>query len=58
MSQSTNDVYPTALKIATIHGVNRLIDAMSVLRSAFAAKADEFKDILKMGGPSCKTPYP
>jgi len=49
MSQSTNDVYPTALKIATIHGVNRLIDAMSVLRSAFAAKADEFKDILKMG---------
>ncbi len=49
MSQSTNDVYPTALKIATIHGVNRLIDAMSVLRSAFAVKADEFKDILKMG---------
>ncbi|MGM4917953.1 aspartate ammonia-lyase [Tardiphaga sp. 813_E8_N1_3] len=49
MSQSTNDVYPTALKIATYHGVFHLIDAMAVLRQAFERKAEEFKDVLKMG---------
>jgi aspartate ammonia-lyase len=49
MSQSTNDVYPTALKIATYFGIFRLVDAMAVLRRGFEAKAEEFKDILKMG---------
>jgi len=49
MSQSTNDVYPTALKVATYFGIFRLVDAMAVLRRGFEAKADEFKDDLKMG---------
>ncbi|MDB5564829.1 MAG: Aspartate ammonia-lyase [Tardiphaga sp.] len=49
MSQSTNDVYPTALKIATYHGVFHLIDAMGALRQGFERKAEEFKDVLKMG---------
>jgi aspartate ammonia-lyase len=49
MSQSTNDVYPTALKIATYHGVFHLINAMGVLRQGFERKAEEFKDVLKMG---------
>ncbi|WP_349629532.1 aspartate ammonia-lyase [Bradyrhizobium manausense] len=49
MSQSTNDVYPTALKIATSHGLQNLVMAMDVLRLAFARKAEEFKDVLKMG---------
>src|SRR5262249_17006603 len=49
MSQSTNDVYPTALKVATYHGVRHLIAAMDILRLTFARKADEFKDVLKMG---------
>jgi len=49
MSQSTNDVYPTALKIATYVGLHRLVDAMEVLRRAFEAKAREFRDVLKMG---------
>ncbi|MGP8122123.1 MAG: aspartate ammonia-lyase [Xanthobacteraceae bacterium] len=48
-SQSTNDVYPTALKLAAYAGIMRLIDAMATLRRAFEAKADEFKDIIKMG---------
>jgi aspartate ammonia-lyase len=48
-SQSTNDVYPTALKLATWFGIHRLIDAMAVLRGAFAEKALEFADVLKMG---------
>ncbi len=49
MSQSTNDVYPTALKLATYFGIFRLIEAMVVLRRAFEAKAAEFQDVLKIG---------
>ncbi|WP_420822449.1 aspartate ammonia-lyase [Sphingomonas crocodyli] len=47
--QSTNDVYPTALKLAALSAIKRLLSAMAILRSAFADKADEFADILKMG---------
>ena len=49
MSQSTNDVYPTALKLAAWFGIAGLIDAMQTLRLAFADKALEFADVLKMG---------
>jgi len=49
MSQSTNDVYPTALKVATYVAIFRLVDAMAHLRAAFRRKADEFGDILKIG---------
>ena len=49
MSQSTNDVYPTALKLATYVGIFRLVDAMAYLRRSFERKAEEFKDVLKMG---------
>jgi aspartate ammonia-lyase len=49
MSQSTNDVYPTALKLAAYSGIMRLVDAMAVLRQAFEIKSEEFKDIVKMG---------
>ena len=49
IGQSTNDVYPSALKIATWFGVHGLIDAMDILREAFEAKAEAFKDVLKMG---------
>jgi aspartate ammonia-lyase len=49
MSQSTNDVYPTAIKVALHLGIRRLIAAMVELRGAFDAKALEFKDVLKMG---------
>ena len=49
LSQSTNDAYPTAVNIATIIAVGALADAMRVLEDAFAAKAEEFGGILKMG---------
>ena len=49
IGQSTNDVYPSALKLATWFGILGLVDAMAVLRRAFEAKAEEFKDVLKMG---------
>ncbi|QJB55057.1 aspartate ammonia-lyase [Pseudodesulfovibrio sp. zrk46] len=49
MSQSTNDVYPSALNIAVILELRELIDAMKYVQKAFARKGDEFVDILKMG---------
>jgi aspartate ammonia-lyase len=49
LSQSTNDVYPTALKLALHFGIRRLIDEMVDLRKAFEAKAREFDDVLKVG---------
>src|SRR3954463_3370153 len=49
LGQSTNDVYPTAVKIATVFAVRGLLEAMAVLQDAFARKAVEFHDVLKMG---------
>ncbi|KJH67372.1 aspartate ammonia-lyase [Chromobacterium violaceum] len=49
LCQSTNDVYPTALRLAAFWGVLKLVSRMETLRKAFEDKADEFKDILKMG---------
>ncbi|NUA28511.1 aspartate ammonia-lyase [Cupriavidus basilensis] len=49
IGQSTNDVYPSALKIATWFGIQGLVDAMGVLRRAFERKAEEFRHVLKMG---------
>ena len=49
MSQSTNDVYPTALRVAACFAIKGLLAAMAELRIAFAARAEEFRDILKLG---------
>jgi aspartate ammonia-lyase len=48
-SQSTNDVYPTALKLALIIEIGELLKAMAHLQDAFQVKADEFRDVIKMG---------
>jgi aspartate ammonia-lyase len=48
-SQSTNDAYPTALKLATWFGIQHLLAALAALRGAFQAKADEFAPLLKIG---------
>jgi aspartate ammonia-lyase len=48
-SQSTNDVYPTSLRISMCFLLDRLLAAMAELRAAFEAKALEFDDVLKMG---------
>ena len=48
-SQSTNDVYPTALKIAVIFELRELIEALSILESAYRSKAKEFRNVIKMG---------
>src|SRR3954453_3932721 len=49
MSQSTNDVYPTAIKVALHFGIRRLLTAMKALRAAFETKAVEFEAVLKVG---------
>ncbi len=49
LHQSTNDVYPTALRIAAISGLRGLNEAVSKLQGAFQAKEKEFHDIIKMG---------
>ena len=48
-SQSTNDVYPTALRLAAWTGIGRLLQALAGLREAFDQKAKAFEDILKIG---------
>jgi len=49
LSQSTNDVYPTALRIAAMWSLRDLLGALADLRDAFLEKGDEFGDIVKMG---------
>ncbi|HUL12621.1 MAG TPA: aspartate ammonia-lyase [Methylococcaceae bacterium] len=48
-SQSTNDVYPTAIKLAVILSLKDLLAAMGELRRALEQKAGEFSGVLKMG---------
>ena len=49
MSQSTNDSYPTALRLAVIFAAEPLIATLDELAYAFKAKAVEFGDVLKIG---------
>jgi aspartate ammonia-lyase len=49
MGQSTNDVYPTATRLALLLGRTPLLDAARGLVDAVAAKADAFRDLLKTG---------
>lgn len=49
-SQSTNDVFPTAMRLAAnMLLTEETIPALEVLNKSFATKANEFKDILKIG---------
>ena len=49
MSQSTNDVYPTAIKVGLIAAIAQLNTPFEQLIQSFKFKSDEFSDILKMG---------
>ena len=49
MSQSTNDSYPTALKVAILMNNDGMVAELQKLVAAFRAKGNEFIDILKMG---------
>ena len=49
MSQSTNDVYPTALRLAMAFGLRRLCAETGTLRDALAKKGREFRSVMKVG---------
>src|SRR3954468_23640172 len=49
MGQSTNDVFPTATRVALLIGHAPLVDAARALARAFATKADAFAHVLKVG---------
>src|ERR1700732_2020420 len=50
MSQSSNDTFPSAMYIAAaVNVTQRLVPAVKALRDAIAAKAEEWKDIVKIG---------
>jgi aspartate ammonia-lyase len=49
MAQSTNDVIPTAMRLATLATLPALTDALDRLAAAFARKGDEFDDVIKSG---------
>jgi aspartate ammonia-lyase len=58
LSQSTNDVYPTAVKLATILGIKDLLAALEELEDSFAVKANEFRTVVKMGRTQLQEPCP
>ena len=49
LSQSTNDVYPTALRLTLSQKLDGLMQEMVGLQAALAAKSAEFADVIKMG---------
>ena len=49
-SQSTNDVFPTAMHISiTIETINKLLPSLNLLEHSLAIKSKEFKKIVKIG---------
>ncbi|MGY8873121.1 MAG: aspartate ammonia-lyase [Pseudomonadales bacterium] len=49
MSQSTNDAYPTAVRVAILLSHADLVTALRSLQQALVVKATEFSDVIKMG---------
>ncbi|PKV62612.1 aspartate ammonia-lyase [Pontibacter ramchanderi] len=48
-SQSTNDAYPTAFRLALYWKIQAFIESLEALQLSFGRKAEEFKEVLKMG---------
>jgi aspartate ammonia-lyase len=49
LSQSTNDVYPTAIRLALLRSVRPLVEEMEETVASFRRKGDEFAHVIKMG---------
>ena len=49
LSQSTNDAYPTAIKLALLQMNEVLVEKVVKIVEAFKTKANEFQDVIKMG---------
>ena len=48
-SQSTNDAVPTAARIGILIELDNTVEALDKLAAALEDKAEEFKDVIKMG---------
>jgi aspartate ammonia-lyase len=49
LNQSTNDVFPTAVKVAAINLLKKLEQAIATLQGAFQTKEEEFAEVIKVG---------
>jgi aspartate ammonia-lyase len=49
LSQSTNDVYPTAVRLTALRSVPKLVESQKLLKEALLQKAVEFDDVIKVG---------
>lgn len=58
LHQSTNDVYPTALRIAAVTLLRQLEPAVVCLQEAFQAKEREFSDVVKLGRTQLRDAVP
>ena len=56
MSQSTNDSYPTAIKVAILLRNDKLDRRTQKLSASFRAKGEAYIEIVKMGRTECRTP--
>lgn len=58
LHQSTNDVYPTALRVAALHALRRLEPAIIVLQEALQTKEREFAGVVKLGRTEMRDAVP
>ncbi|WP_148357626.1 aspartate ammonia-lyase [Peribacillus simplex] len=49
MSQSTNDVFPSSIHIATLLSLEKLLNTMEYMLTIFRKKAQQFDNVIKMG---------
>jgi len=49
LGQSTNDTYPSSIKVASVYYLNELLDKLEWFSGLLRTRAKEFKDIIKMG---------
>jgi len=58
LHQSTNDVYPTAVRVAAIHALRALEGALIGLQEALQAKEREFAGVIKLGRTELRDAVP
>ncbi len=58
LHQSTNDVYPTAVRIAAIRGFQALEQAVALLQEAYQQKEQEFAGVIKLGRTQLRDAVP
>lgn len=57
MSQSTNDTYPTSLKLTMLMHNKELVKELSLLATSFRVLGNKYIDVIKWGVPSCRMQF-